>query len=120
LLICAWLNESFENIINLCNYLYILNGFTCNSTKEPTKEISKSSSNENLNKLTNLETNQDFESVFINDYFKKFKKTCETSESLAESLFLCWVIRSIIIQVNFILLKLNQLLFRKKLNNCFF
>ncbi len=119
MLICAWLNDSFENIINLCNYLYILNGFTsCNSTQEPNKEIPKSSSNENLNKLTNLETNEDFENVFINDYFKKFKKTCETSESLVESLFLCWVIRSIIIQVKFTFLL--KLIFQEKPNNYFF
>ena len=69
--------------------MYTLNGFPFNTTE---KSDNESDLRENLNAQLD---NEDFENVFINDYLKKFKNTCETSESLAESLFLCWVIRSI-------------------------
>ena len=90
---CAWLNEPHENIISLCKFLFILSG--CSSCVRRALE----NQNDDTSSDDHDTEDNDFESVFINDYFKKFKNTCETSTNLIESLLLCWIVRSILIQV---------------------
>ncbi len=93
LLVQSWLNNNFSNISTFFKLFSILSGFA-------KLEIVKSISDQNETTDGFDDKTNTFESYFVNEYLFKLKSTLESSTSFTNSLLICQVVRSMLVQVS--------------------